>query len=52
MINRLKTEFAGMSNTRRIAYGVGLGVALLLLVLLGTGVWDPMAVETGVSAVK
>ncbi|MCC3292565.1 hypothetical protein [Arthrobacter sp. zg-Y1110] len=48
----MKTEFAGLSNRRRMAYGIGLGVALLLLVLLGTGVWDPMAVDTGVVPTK
>lgn len=52
LINRLKTEFAGLSNTKRIAYGVGLAAAIIIAALLLSGVWDPAAVETGVTPVQ
>ncbi|MCC3299246.1 hypothetical protein [Arthrobacter caoxuetaonis] len=52
MINRLKTEFAGLSKNKRIAYGVGLAAAIIIAALLLSGVWDPGAVETGVVPVK
>lgn len=52
MINRMKTEFEAMSTRRRMVYGIALGVAIVIAGLLLTGVWDPAAVETGVSTVK
>lgn len=52
MINRMKTEFEAMSSRRRMVYGVALGLAVIVAALLLTGVWDPMAVDTGVTPVK
>lgn len=52
LINRMKTEFEAMSSRRRMVYGVALGLAVIVAALLLTGVWDPMAVDTGVTPVK